>query len=79
MQRIMGHVVDEEGCEHEVWVDTSADATIEHVYAMFGGAQVTDFPYNQPNKGCEMCEAAQMVVDCPGYSTISLPILVVAE
>lgn len=78
MQKLMGHVVDEDEFRHEVWVETHPDGTIEQVYLMYGGTQTADFPYNQPDKGCELCEAAQMVVDALGHSTIHLPLLVLS-
>jgi len=43
-QKIVGHVVDEDGIEIEVWVDT------DHVFLMYGSSQVGDFPLNQPQR-----------------------------
>jgi|AntRauTorckE6833_2_1112554.scaffolds.fasta_scaffold56017_2 hypothetical protein len=78
MQKLAGHVVDEDGFELEIWTDQGPDQEISHVFIMYGGTELGDFPFNSPDKGCELCEAAQLVAGSPLTTTISLPILVMS-
>jgi len=74
-QTLAGHVTDEEGFKLEVWTEPGPNGSIDHVHVMFGGTQQTDFPFNQPNNNCELCEAAQKVAE--GRSKhVTLPILI---
>lgn len=73
-QKFAGHVVDEEDFEHEVWVETHNDGTKEHVFVIFGGAEIADFPYNAPQCDCDLSEAAQLVAEGK-QKRITLPIL----
>jgi len=74
-QTLAGHVTDEDDFELEVWTEPEPDGNIDHVYVMYGGSQQTDFPFNQPNKGCEICEAAQMIAEGKAKH-LTLPILI---
>ena len=77
MQISAGHIEDEDGFIHEVWVETHENGRKEHVYGMCGNKQTFDFPFGQPDKGCDLCEAAQIVASSEVTSAVSLPILVV--
>lgn len=50
MQTYKGLVVDEQGFEIEVWVDYGPEREISHVFLTYGGSQIGDFPYKQPEK-----------------------------
>jgi len=76
MQKFAGYVVDEDDFKHEVWIEQGPDLETSHVFIMYGGSQITDFSYDQPNHECELSEAAQLVAEAPLVTTISLPILV---
>ncbi|MCA9367896.1 hypothetical protein KC887_06585 [Candidatus Kaiserbacteria bacterium] len=77
-QKFCGEVTDEDGFKHEVWVSLLPDDTIEHVFVMYEGTQVTDFPFGQPNKDCDLSEAAQQVATGRTRS-VTLPILIEVE
>jgi len=79
MQEISGQVVDEDGFAHEVWVEKLPDNSIAHVYVLYAGAEVTEFPFDQPQPNCELCEAAQLVASSPVQLVITLPILIMED
>lgn len=37
-QKLLGHIIDEDGFELEVWIDEDL-----HFYIMYGGSQIEDF------------------------------------
>ena len=43
-QKLVGHVIDEDGISIEVWFE------VDHVFLMYGSSQVGDFPLDQPQK-----------------------------
>lgn len=62
MQYYKGVVVDEHAFEIEVWVENEPESdTPSHVFLMYGGSQVGDFPFNQPNKHDLVADAANRV------------------
>jgi len=79
MQEISGQVVDEEGFELEIWVEKLPARSVAHVFVMYGGSLITDFPSDQPQPNCELCEAAQLVASSPVQLVITLPILIMED
>jgi hypothetical protein len=75
MQVFKGHVTDEEEFKHEVFISLGPADEPDHVFVMYGGAQVTDFPFGQPQADCDLCQGAQLVATGEKDS-VSLPILV---
>ena len=79
MQKHVGHVVDEDDFELEVWVELLPDGAYEHVYVLYGGSQLGDFPFGHPSQNNELEEAAQMVAADPKHKTVTLPLLIMED
>jgi hypothetical protein len=60
--RQIGIIIDSDGFPLEVWAEffPTPDEP-SHIWVCFEGSQLADFPFRQPNTGCEICEAAQLI------------------
>ena len=79
MQKLAGHVVDEEGFELEVWISLLPWGEKEHVFVLYGGSQISDFPFQKPNKDSELDEATQMIAANPILQKLTLPLLIIED
>jgi len=79
MQTLAGHVTEEDGFRIEVWISTLPDGEVEHVFLMYGGSQMGDFPFNQPRQDDELELAAQMIAADPDQKEITLPLLIMDD
>jgi len=79
MQTLAGHVTEEDGFEIEVWISTLPEGQIEHVYLLYSGSQMGDFPFNQPRKDDELEQAAQMIASDPNRTKVTLPLLIMDD
>ena len=61
MQTYKGLVEDEQGFEIEVWVDHGPEREINHVFLIYGGSQIGDFPFSQPDSDDWVQAAANRV------------------
>jgi hypothetical protein len=59
-QKHVGHVIDTDGIELEVWLE-SDNGVPQHVYVLYGGSPQADFPFAKPRRHSALEVTAQRV------------------
>jgi hypothetical protein len=62
MEKHVGIIIDKDGCELEVWLTYLDQARTEpdHVFVVFDGKTISDFPYKMPDNS-DVCVAADQI------------------